>query len=59
MRRQPIWGISATGGLICGVLALDWLFNGFVQASGMMALGSLALFGWAVWLDDHDKDRKR
>jgi hypothetical protein len=54
MRRQPIWGVSATGGLICGLLAVDWLFHGMVQASGMMALGALALFGWAVWLHDHE-----
>ena len=54
MRRQPIWGVSAAGGLICGLLALDWLFQGKVQASGMMALGALALFGWAAWLADHD-----
>jgi hypothetical protein len=40
--------------LICGLLAVDWLFHGMVQASGMMALGALALFGWAVWLHDHE-----
>jgi hypothetical protein len=56
MRRLPIWGVSAAGGLICGLLALEWLFQGMVQASGMMALGSLALFGWAVWLADHDRN---
>jgi hypothetical protein len=55
-RRQPIWGISAGAGLVCGLLALDWLFQGMVQASGMMALGSLALFGWAAWLADHERD---
>ena len=55
MRRQPIWGVSAVGGLICALLALDWLVQGRVQASGMMALGSLALFGWAAWLADHDQ----
>ena len=55
MRRQPVWGVSVAGGLICGVLALDWLFEGLVQPSGMMALGALALFGWAAWLADHDR----
>ncbi len=54
MHGQPIWGVSAFGGLICALLAVDWLFQGLVQASGMMALGALALFGWAVWLDDHE-----
>lgn len=57
MHRQPIWGVSAAGGLICGLLALAWLFQGKVQASGMMALGSLALFGWAAWLAVHDPER--
>jgi hypothetical protein len=57
MHRQPIWGVSVVAGVICGLLALDWLFQGLVQASGMMAVGSLGLFGWAVWLDDHEKDR--
>jgi hypothetical protein len=55
MRRQPIWGVSAVGGLVCILLAVDWLLQGLVQASGMMALGSLALFGWAVWLADHER----
>ena len=54
MRGKRSWGISAAGGLVCGLLALDWLFHGLVQASGMMALGSLALFGWAAWLADHE-----
>jgi hypothetical protein len=54
VRRQPIWGVSAAGGLICGLLALDWLFHGMVRASGMMALGALALFAWAAWLADHE-----
>jgi hypothetical protein len=56
MRRQPIWGVSVVGGVTCGLLALTWLFQGQVQASGMMALGSLALFGWAAWLADHDDE---
>jgi hypothetical protein len=54
MRRRPIWGVSAFGGFVCALLAVDWLFQGLVQASGMMALGALALFGWAAWLADHE-----
>jgi hypothetical protein len=46
--------VSAGGGVVCALLAVSWLFHGAIQASGMMAVGSLALFGWAVWLDDHD-----
>ena len=54
MRKQPIWSMSVFGGLICALLAIDWLFHGLIQASGMMALGALALFGWAAWLADHE-----
>ena len=32
------------------------LFQGRVQASGMMARGALVLFAWAVWLDGHGRE---
>ena len=54
MSRRPIWGVSVAGGVVCALLAVNWLLQGAVQASGMMAVGALALFGWAVWLDDHE-----
>jgi hypothetical protein len=55
MRRRPIWGVSVLGAVVCALLAITWLLQGSVRASGMMALGALALFGWAVWLDDHER----
>jgi hypothetical protein len=54
MTRRPIWAVSAGGGVICSLLSISWLFHGATQASGMMALGALALFGWAAWLADHE-----
>ena len=54
MSRRPIWGVSVCCGLVCSLLALSMLVQGAVQASGMMAVGALALFGWAAWLDDHE-----
>ena len=54
MRRSPIWAVSVGSGVVCALLAISWLFQGAVQASGMMALGSLALFGWAAWLADDE-----
>ena len=44
MRKQPIWSMSVFSGLIRALLAIDWLFHGLGWASGMMALGALALF---------------
>ena len=54
MKGSPIWAVSAGGAMVCALLAISWLFYGSMQASGMMALGALALFGWAVWLADHE-----
>jgi hypothetical protein len=54
MTGRPIWGVSVIGGVVCALFAISWLLQGATQASGMMALGALALFGWAAWLADHD-----
>ena len=55
MKGSPIWAVSAGGAMVCALLAISWLFYGSMQASGMMALGALGLFGWAVWLADHER----
>ena len=54
MTKRPIWGVSACCGLVCFLLALSLLSQGAVQASGMMAVGAMVLFGWAAWLYDHE-----
>jgi hypothetical protein len=53
MGRQPIWAVSAWGGLICLLVALSSLFQGAVGASMVMLFGAVALTGWAVWLARH------
>ena len=51
MNGRPIWGVSAWGGFICVLFAFTSLVHGAVDASGLMVLGALVLFGWAFWLE--------
>jgi len=55
MHRSPVWAVSVFSAVVCALFAVSWLVQGAVQASGMMALGALALFGWAAWLADHER----
>jgi hypothetical protein len=55
MRRRPIWGVSVIAAVSCLLLAVSWLIQGSPRASGMMLLGAIGLFGWAVWLDEHER----
>jgi hypothetical protein len=51
MNGRPIWGVSAWGGFVCLLVAFTSLAHSAVDASGVMVLGALVLFGWAFWLE--------
>jgi hypothetical protein len=52
--RQPVWGFSATAGLVSGLLGASWLVNGQTDSGLVLVLGSLALFAWALWLSHRE-----
>jgi hypothetical protein len=51
MTGRPIWGVSAWGGFICALFAINSLVHGQVAAGAVMVLGAVMLFGWAAWLE--------
>jgi hypothetical protein len=51
MKGRPIWGVSAWGGFVCLLFALNSLVHGEAAASAVMTLGAVVLFAWAAWLD--------
>jgi hypothetical protein len=51
MSRRPIWGVSAWGGFVCLLLAYSSLVRGAFASGGVMTLGAVALFAWALWLE--------
>ena len=49
-RERPIWAVSAWGGFICLLMAVNSFIHGAVAASVPMLFGAAVLSAWAAWL---------
>ena len=49
-RERPVWAVSAWGGFICLLMAVNSFIHGAVAASIPMLFGAAVLSAWAAWL---------
>jgi hypothetical protein len=50
----PVWGFSATAGLISGLLGANLLVNSETNSGIVLVVGSFVLFAWALWLSHRE-----